>query len=307
MDVYEKWRSERYSIGCKVWEARCPNCHYLVELTEPISSNYRFCPYCGFDMKSEKDNPEILQRSNSILTKKKITRILKLWLNELLETGEYISECGGLSCGIWTTTYTIKNKQKSNSEDYSLRIGLSYSKEESDLPTPYTISVRDNDNVLLTISEGNISVNNSALLYNLSAGSVKELINMLNNPEDAIKDYYSRHPKFSYSDKMVYFSYKIEPHKSIEILFMDMDKPIPNNGSLFVGFDVVENDTEKNYLFEIIYKKRNLLGNPNSMCSYRAKFCGHYTPSEHSLQNAKLGWVVDEQLIKNAIKESGYL
>ena len=130
---------------------------------------------------------------------------------------------------------------------------------------------------------------------------------MLNNPEGAIKDYYDRHPKFSYSDKMVYFSYKIEPHKSIEILFMDVDKPIPKNGSLFVGFDVVENDIEKNYLFEIVSKKRTLLGNPNSMCFYEAKFCGYYTPSEHSLQNAKLGWVVDEQLIGNAIKESGYL
>ena len=106
---------------------------------------------------------------------------------------------------------------------------------------------------------------------------------------------------------MVYFSYKIEPHKSIEISFMDVDRPIPKTGSLFVGFDVVENDIEKNYLFEIVYKKRALLGNPNSVCSYKTKFCGYYTPSEHSLQNAKLGWVVDEQLIENAIKESGYL
>lgn len=53
MAVYEKWQSERYSIGCKVWEARCPNCHELVESADPISSNYRFCPYCGFDMKSD--------------------------------------------------------------------------------------------------------------------------------------------------------------------------------------------------------------------------------------------------------------
>lgn len=242
-----------------------------------------------------------------MLTKNKITRILNLWLNELLETGEYISERGSLSCGIWTTTYTIKNNQRSNSEDYSLRIGLSYPKKGSDLPILYTIFVKDNDNVLLTISEENISVNNSVILYDLSGGSVKELITMLNNPEGAIKDYYDRHPKFSYSDKIVYFSYKIEPHKSIEILFMDVDKPIPKNGSLFVGFGIVENDIEKNYLFEIVYKKRNLLGNPNSMCSYKAKFCGYYTPSEHSLQNAKLGWVVDEQLIENAIKESGYL
>ena len=58
MAFYEKWQSEIYSIGCKVWIARCPNCHYPVESSEPISSNYRFCPYCGFDMKSEVENIE---------------------------------------------------------------------------------------------------------------------------------------------------------------------------------------------------------------------------------------------------------
>ena len=52
MAVYEKWQSEIYSIGCDVWVARCPNCHYRVESSEHISSNYRFCPYCGYDMKS---------------------------------------------------------------------------------------------------------------------------------------------------------------------------------------------------------------------------------------------------------------
>lgn len=58
MAFYEKWQSEIYSIGCKVWIARCPNCHYPVESSEPISSNYRFCPYCGFDMKSDAENME---------------------------------------------------------------------------------------------------------------------------------------------------------------------------------------------------------------------------------------------------------
>ena len=58
MAFYEKWQSEIYSIGCKVWIARCPNCHYPVESSESISSNYRFCPYCGFDMKSDIENME---------------------------------------------------------------------------------------------------------------------------------------------------------------------------------------------------------------------------------------------------------
>lgn len=67
MAVYEKWQSERYSIGCKVWETRCPNCQYLIESIEPISSSYRFCPYCGFDMRLNADTVHQLEDAKRLL------------------------------------------------------------------------------------------------------------------------------------------------------------------------------------------------------------------------------------------------
>lgn len=76
MAFYEKWQSERYSIGCKVWEARCPNCHELVESADPISSNYRFCPYCGFDMKSDFQRVADRRQFAEWLTELKELRIL---------------------------------------------------------------------------------------------------------------------------------------------------------------------------------------------------------------------------------------
>ena len=89
MAVYEKWQSERYSIGCKVWEARCSNCHELVESADPISSNYRFCPYCGFDMKSDfqrvADRRQFTECLMKLKEAKSIIRVCNRVLGHLLE------------------------------------------------------------------------------------------------------------------------------------------------------------------------------------------------------------------------------
>lgn len=97
MAEYEKWQSERYSIGCKVWEARCPNCHELVESADPISSNYRFCPYCGFDMKSNFQRVADRRQFTECLMKlKEAKRLLRLAVEdfETIESNlEYDEHC----------------------------------------------------------------------------------------------------------------------------------------------------------------------------------------------------------------------
>lgn len=86
MAEYEKWQSERYSIGCEVWEARCPNCHELVESADPISSNYRFCPYCGFDMKSDFQRVADRRQFTEYLMKLRETkRLLKVAIEDIHE------------------------------------------------------------------------------------------------------------------------------------------------------------------------------------------------------------------------------
>lgn len=93
MAVYEKWQSEKYIIGCDVWEARCPNCHELVESADHISSNYRFCPYCGFDMKSDfqrvADRRQFVECSMKL---KKAKRLLKAAVEDFDEIRSYLSE-----------------------------------------------------------------------------------------------------------------------------------------------------------------------------------------------------------------------
>lgn len=91
MAEYEKWQSERYSIGCKVWEARCPNCHELVESADPISSNYRFCPYCGFDMKSNFQRVADRRQFTECLMKlKEAKRLLKAAVEDLNSIGRVL-------------------------------------------------------------------------------------------------------------------------------------------------------------------------------------------------------------------------
>ena len=90
MAVYEKWQEERYSIGCETWEARCPNCHELVESADPISSNYRFCPYCGFDMKSDFQRVADRRQFTECLMKlKEAMRLLKAAVEDL----NFVSKC----------------------------------------------------------------------------------------------------------------------------------------------------------------------------------------------------------------------
>lgn len=97
--IYEKWQSEKYSIGCKIWDARCPKCHQLVESIIPISSNYRFCPYCGFDMKVEELKPCPFCGSNSIWVADNIMDDLFIGYNV---------HCNG--CGAETMYTTDKDK-----------------------------------------------------------------------------------------------------------------------------------------------------------------------------------------------------
>lgn len=89
MAVYEKWQSEKYIIGCDVWEARCPNCHELVESADPISSNYRFCPYCGFDMKS--DFQRVADRRQFVECSMKLKKAKRL-LKAAVEDFAFVSE-----------------------------------------------------------------------------------------------------------------------------------------------------------------------------------------------------------------------
>ena len=50
---YGVWLNEHYLIGFDLWEARCSQCHYLVESPEVISENYNLCPHCGANMRGE--------------------------------------------------------------------------------------------------------------------------------------------------------------------------------------------------------------------------------------------------------------
>lgn len=105
MAVYEKWQSERYNIGCKgckEWQARCPNCHELVESADPISSNYRFCPYCGFDMKSDFQRvADRRQFTECVMELKKAKRLLKAAVDDFSEIKSYLSEPYSHLCDKW--------------------------------------------------------------------------------------------------------------------------------------------------------------------------------------------------------------
>lgn len=102
MAVYEKWQSEKYIIGCDVWEARCPNCHELVESADPISSNYRFCPYCGFDMKSDfqrvADRRQFVECSMKL---KKAKRLLKAAVEDFQTIDKLLINTMDSSCAMF--------------------------------------------------------------------------------------------------------------------------------------------------------------------------------------------------------------
>lgn len=112
MAYYEKWQSERYSIGCKVWEARCPNCHELVESADPISSNYRFCPCCGFDMKSDFQRVADRRQFTECLMKlREAKQLLKSAIDEwriVCEWGNCGEYCGWFKNGKCTQEWSGK-------------------------------------------------------------------------------------------------------------------------------------------------------------------------------------------------------
>lgn len=233
-------------------------------------------------------------------------RIMTMWLDEYVRDEGDIGRIGYAHGDLWVNKYEVKPKRNDGSDRYSFCIGFIAPRSGADSNSVYKIFINDISNIIISVSSKELIVDWNTPLYNISSEDIKSLAGAVSDPDAYIDDYNNRYPKFA-NDSLVLNKYTFKPiSREIQLYFTDVDIPFPADDDLFVGFDVVVDDIEYNYLFrvtdKIVYRS-----NGDWCTDYIAKFCGHRVPSEIQLRQAKLGWVLRKDLITTAIKESGYL
>lgn len=94
----------------------------------------------------------------------------------------------------------------------------------------------------------------------------------------------------------------IQPYKKIEIMFSAIQNlTVGGNKDSYVGFST----DERNYVFKVSSKTIKLTGSKKQVV-YSAYFYGYKTPTEEEMLSANWHQIVDEEIIKQAAKESRY-
>jgi hypothetical protein len=154
-----------------------------------------------------------------------------------------------------------------------------------------------------------------------SDGNISKLRNMIINADETLKDYLKEHPKFDMDEdhSVSIFEVIFKERDRIEIKFVANNRIFNSENKLYVGFDSIDDDGgECNYVFKVTEKRIfirrgysfTLSGFPTPQpfqeYVYTAEFHGYYKPTEEEILNATFRWIVSDEIIKQADKESCY-
>lgn len=137
--------------------------------------------------------------------------------------------------------------------------------------------------------------------------SMMELVEMLKHPAKTIKEWHDAHKEYDMDDDIVIDNYTMcgDGDTHIEIQFLlRRNIMFKKKDGLYVGFPSKDTSltNPRHYVFEV--KNKNVKN--HGMVKYIAEFHGYYAPSEKELSNAKFGWVVSKDIIKQAGREACY-
>lgn len=137
--------------------------------------------------------------------------------------------------------------------------------------------------------------------------SMMELVEMLKQPTKTIKEWHEAHKEYDMDDDIVIDNYTMcgDGDTHIEIQFLlRRNIMFKKKDGLYVGFP--SKDTSLSHPRHYVFKVKNKNVKNHGMVKYTAEFHGYYTPSEKELSNAKFGWVVSKDIIKQASQEARY-
>lgn len=171
-----------------------------------------------------------------------------------------------------------------------------------------SIYIDDEENVAIVLTGDTIpDLDLECNLDPFGQADMMELVEMLKHPDKTINEWHEAHKEYDMDDDIVIDNYTMcgDGDTHIEIQFL-LRKNImfKKKDGLYVGFP--SKDTTLAHPRHYVFKIKNKNVKNCGIVKYTAEFYGYYTPSEKELSNAKFGWVVSKDIIKQASQEARY-
>lgn len=171
-----------------------------------------------------------------------------------------------------------------------------------------SIYIDDEENVAIVLTGDTIpELDLECNLDPFGQADMMELVEMLKHPDKTINEWHEAHKEYDMDDDIVIDNYTMcgdgDNHIEIEFL-LRKNIMFKKKDGLYVGFP--SKDTTLAHPRHYVFKIKNKNVKNCGIVKYTAEFYGYYTPSEKELSNAKFGWVVSKDIIKQASQEARY-
>lgn len=258
----------------------------------------------------------------------KLERIIKIWMESIKTDREvwYKTIGGGRDNG-YAQTYELSPPTEVRTSDDNARVVIIHTITDSTIKNAkeYRICLDSIDNPVFVITKSGLHWQDNSITFGskgFSNANISKLKEMLINADKTLEDYLKENPKFDmdkdHSITITEVVFK-EPER-IEIKFIANNRIFNRHNKLFVGFDATdEDDREWNYVFKVIEKRIpirygfssntasiSIQATPFQEYVYTAEFHGYFRPTEEEILNATFRWVVSDEVIRQANKESCY-
>lgn len=255
----------------------------------------------------------------------KLEQIIKIWMESIKTNREvwYKTVWGKQKDG-WAQTYELSPPKEVRCSDDNPRFVFIHAITESTIKNAkeFRICLDNINNPVFIISNDGLRwVDNFVNRSKFCTGHISKLRSMIINADKTLEDYLREHPKFDTDENhsVSIFEVIFKERDRIEIKFVANNRIFDRHNKLYVGFDTTDEDgSEGNYVFKVTEKRIfirhgysfTLSGFPTPQpfqeYVYTAEFHGYYRPTEEEILNATFRWVVSDEIIKQADKESCY-
>lgn len=260
----------------------------------------------------------------------KLEQIIKIWMESIKTDKEvWYKTVGNRTEDGWAQTYELSPPSETHPPIDDVRFVFIHAITDSTIKNAkeFRICLDNIDNLVFVITNTVLSWkdDNGFIRDNISKkfsdGNISKLRSMIINADKTLEDYLKEHPKFDMDEdhRVSLLDVIFKEKDRIEIGFVANNRIFDRHNKLYVGFDTTDEDgSEANYVFKVTKKYISIrdgylfahseypIPYPPHRYVYTAEFHGYYRPTEEEILNATFRWIVSDEIIKQADKESCY-
>lgn len=256
----------------------------------------------------------------------KLEQIIKIWMESIKTDKEvWYKTVGGTVDDGYSQTYELAPPSETHPPIDDVRFVFIHTITDSTIKNAkeFEICLDNINNPVFLISNDGLRWKDNVVTFGSKgfySSHINKLKSMIINADKIIEDYLKEHPKFDMDEdhNVSLLDVIFKERDRIEIGFVANNRIFNSENELYVGFDSVDDDGECNYVFKVTKKYipirdgylfahcEHPIPQPFHQYVYTAEFHGYYRPTEEEILNATFRWVVSDEIIKQADKESCY-